>query len=98
MKLDIIKKCLSVDSIEETNMLFEDIAQKIKVMNSNKRMITDGVDSPELEPEADDQTYYYDSDLVITILEEFIGKKDQRKTLLSHYSINKLMTLYYIRY
>jgi len=83
MKLDTLKKCLAIDSVEETNLLLEELANKVKVDNKAKKIVTDTNEQNEGEPENEDQGWSYDADLVIRVLEEFISNKDDRKAQLN---------------
>ena len=93
-KLDIIKKCLNIDSIEEMNMLFESLDEHEKKLREEKKKIEEGEKEEEEVKEGEgakisDEEHPAFNLLAIyisKIMQEFMETKTERKEALRKFA------------
>lgn len=83
-RLEAVKKCMAIESIEEFNMLLEELARYVRVESVRNPMLGEDMDEEEMEPQEDNYDVEYDPDRVVECLMRFIepSKKAERQQIL----------------
>ncbi len=92
VRLEAVKKCMAIESVEEFNMMLEELSRYVKVESVRNPMLGEDMDEEEMEPQEENYDVEYDPDRVVECLMNFVNpsKKVERQQILGIVSAHSI--------